>query len=302
MTVLRVHPRRRANRSIIVAVSDPDLPSRAEQRRDELALEAALRGLHAGHPAAEPVPHTPSSPEGRPTRVPKLLAVALLVLVAWWTVGDGGDGDEAAADRYSSPPQFTPGEGEYAFLSVHPTTSEPIDFDPCRPVRYVVNPAGAPSDWRELVTAGIAHVEWASGLDFVSAGTTTLRPFDPNRLDHALGEQPVVIGFADEAEMPGLAGNVIGLGGGVPTSWNATHGYFGTGSIALDTEAFSGPSSGRERAFLQSVVDHELGHVVGLHHVDDPRQVMQSGPGDHAYHYGPGDLEGFSILTAIPCQ
>ncbi len=293
---------------MIDAVPDPDDLSRAEQRRDEIALEAALRGLRRTH-AAEPIAYArpDRSPDHTPARSPlrvglHLVGLAVAGLVFFWALGLGGTDGEAADDRYTRPPEFTPGEGAYDFLAVHPDTSQPIGFDPCRPIRYVVNPAGAPSDWRELVTTGIAHVEWASGLDFVNAGTTTLRPFDPNRIDHALGEQPVVIGFADETELPRLGDDTIGLGGGVPTSWDGSHAWFGTGSIALDTQAFDGPSSGARRAFLQSVVDHELGHVVGLGHVSDQDQLMYSGPGNHASDFGPGDLEGFSVLTSIPCR
>ena len=41
--------------------------------------------------------------------------------------------------------------------------------------------------------------------------------------------------------------------------------YVVTGSIALDAEVLADTSAGVERAGLQAIVDHELGHVVGLH-------------------------------------
>ena len=50
--------------------------------------------------------------------------------------------------------------------------------------------------------------------------------------------------------------------------------YYVTGSIALDTDVFDDASVGPARADLQAIVDHELGHVVGLDHVEDPAELM----------------------------
>ncbi len=222
-----------------------------------------------------------------------------------------GPGDELATtrrllglgpDRQANPPAFTSGEGSFTFLLTQRDSEQPVGYDPCRPVEYAVNPDGAPSDWEELVDTGIEDTEWATGLDFVDVGPTDERPFDPRRVNPFGGSAaPVVIAFADEDEVDGLSGDVAGLGGSVASRDPSGRDYFVTGSIALDTDVFDGPSDDAVRNNLQAIVDHELGHVVGLGHVDDPGELM--------FHdnvgridYGPGDLEGLGRLGSIPCR
>ena len=133
-------------------------------------------------------------------------------------------------------------------------------------------------------------------------GPTDDRPFNPLRSAPFGGTaQPVVIGFADDEEIEGLAGDVAGLGGSVATRNDLGRDYLVTGSVALDTDVFDDESTGVERADLQAIVDHELGHVVGLDHVDDPAELMfASNVG--LTDYGPGDLEGMARLGSIPCR
>ena len=52
---------------------------------------------------------------------------------------------------------------------------------------------------------------------------------------------------------------------------------------------------------MRAIVQHELGHVLGLDHVDDPGELMydtSSGRTD----FGPGDLEGLARLAGVPCR
>lgn len=205
-----------------------------------------------------------------------------------------------APDRYGSPPEYTPGAGEYAFLQTQRGSDEPVGYDPCEPIEYVVSTAGAPSDWESLVRTSIAHTEWATGLDFVFHGSTDDRPFKARQASSlTLRNQPVIIGWGDSDEFPDLAGDVAGLGGSVGVVDDFGRQYFDTGSVVLDTEVFTDDRV--SSAQLQSIVDHELGHVVGLGHVDSTAELMHA-TSTARLGYGDGDLEGLARLGSIPCR
>lgn len=205
-----------------------------------------------------------------------------------------------APDRYGSPPEYTPGAGDYAFLQTQRGGDQPVGYDPCVPIEYVVNTAGAPGSWESLVTTAVAHTEWATGLDFVFQGSTDERPFDARQAGSLMPRnQPVVIGWGDSDEFPDLAGDVAGLGGSASVVDDFGRQYFDTGSIVLDTDVFS--AAGVSSAQLQAILDHEFGHLVGLDHVDSTAELMHARSTERL-GYGDGDLEGLARLGSIPCR
>ncbi len=131
-------------------------------------------------------------------------------------------------------------------------------------------------------------------------GTTDDRTF-LDRRGTADGNDPVLIGWATPDEVPGLGGDVAGLGGSAAVQRTPNHLSYVTGMVVLDRDVFADLSTeaggfDEERA----IVMHELGHVVGLGHVDDPGELMY----DHnkgRTSFGPGDLEGLAELGAVDC-
>ncbi|WP_010146660.1 matrixin family metalloprotease [Serinicoccus profundi] len=67
-----------------------------------------------------------------------------------------------------------------------------------------------------------------------------------------------------------------------------------SGSVVLDREDLDG------EAETSVVLDHELAHVMGLDHVDDPDELMSAVNTGQA-GFGPGDLQGLAQLGAIDC-
>ena len=201
------------------------------------------------------------------------------------------------SERMSAPRGFVAGEGSFAFLQTQRGSAEPVGYDPCRIIEYVVNTDRAPSDWRDLVDTGAHHTSAATGLRFEFAGTTDEQPF--GRLSGS--RRPVIIGFTDAAANSELDGDVAGVGGSLALDNGFSRSFYVTGSIALDVAVFDGPSEGPERAGLQAIVDHEFGHVVGLDHVNDAGELMTEANLGRT-SYGPGDLEGLARLGAIPCE
>jgi hypothetical protein len=189
------------------------------------------------------------------------------------------------------------GGGSYAFVA---TTSDgdPVGWDHCEPISYVVNPNGAPEDWADIVRGAVETVTSASGFEFQYAGTSVERS-DERRRSDAGDPPPVLIAWAGADEVPDLEGSTAGIGGSTPARVRNRIQYV-TGLVVLDTEAYDRMEHIGDRDSEVLILSHELGHVLGLDHVDDVDELMnaeyvgQSG-------FGPGDRNGLERLHALPC-
>ncbi|MDT0165537.1 matrixin family metalloprotease [Actinotalea sp. AC32] len=196
--------------------------------------------------------------------------------------------------------------GQHAFLHVA-ADGTPVGYDPCRPVRYVVQSAGEPAGVRELVHEAAGVVAGATGLELVFAGETDEVPavdralIQPDR--YGDGWAPVLVGWADEGSVAELAGQVAGVGGSaaVPGS-DGTGTWLAAGRVVLDAPdvtAMLGQPDGRAR--VRAILVHELAHVVGLDHVDDPGELMHPTTSARV-DLGPGDLQGLALVGRATCE
>ncbi|MFI7581090.1 peptidase [Kocuria kalidii] len=209
----------------------------------------------------------------------------------------------AAPAPLGAPPEVADAGG-YRFTD-SPDPGQPmVAYDPCRTVRYVVRPDGAPPGGRQLVEEAVAEISAATGLQFVPAGTTTEAPADrrapyqPERYGRQWA--PVLITWSDETEVPGLAGDVVGLGGSTARQAPGQPFVYVTGQVALDApglaQVLDRPGGA---AHVRATVVHELAHVVGLSHVDDPAQLMHPAGGTTVL--AAGDRAGLARLGAGEC-
>lgn len=198
-------------------------------------------------------------------------------------------------DRPAAAPDVRSGVGSFTFLQTQRASDEPVAYDPCRTIEDVVNPEGAPANYDDLVDTGLAHTGAAAGLKFIRVGLTDDR-------DVATGgfvqRRPVLIAWATPGQVPELAGEVAGIGGSVAVGPPGRMRYV-TGKVMLDRDLFASfDVEDADRA--QAIVDHELAHVVGLGHVDDPGELMyEENVGRTTY--GPGDREGLARLGSVDC-
>ncbi|MBB2921288.1 matrixin family metalloprotease [Cellulomonas cellasea] len=179
----------------------------------------------------------------------------------------------------------------------------PVAWSPCRPIHYVVNPAGAPVGFADTVAVAMRELSGLTGLVFVDDGVTAEAAveqrgaYQPNLYGDRWA--PVIVQFTDETADPGLAGRVAGMAG-VQAVADPTTGlqHFTTGSVHLDVTLLAQPSNGAEAVYL-SVLRHELGHLIGLAHVENPTQIMNATAFVETYQEG--DLAGLAVLGRGAC-
>jgi hypothetical protein len=190
------------------------------------------------------------------------------------------------------------GGGTYAFV-VTTSNGDPVGWDHCKKIHYVVNPTGGPGDWENTVEDGIDEISDASGFQFKYDGTTDERSFD-QRLTDPEDPPPVLIAWADSTEVSDLEGSTAGIGGSTPVR-SGGRVRFVTGIVVLDTEAYDRMEVTGDTTAERLILAHELGHVLGLDHVDDIGELMNAEyVGQNGF--GPGDREGLNQLHKLPCS
>lgn len=195
--------------------------------------------------------------------------------------------------------------GPYAFENMTGTASRtPITYSPCKPIRYTINADLAPAGSDGIVQSAVAEISRLTGLQFVYAGTshTPVTWTEKMSPQLALGEvPPVEIAWSSTDEFTSLKGDVLGFGGSTYVSGPDVTPRYVTGSIALRAsqlgQALQHPGG---RAFVKAVVLHELGHVVGLAHVQDRRELMDPFISTQR-DFGPGDREGLALVGRGSC-
>lgn len=208
-----------------------------------------------------------------------------------------------APDPAGLPRRNVPLPDGYSFLEVRQGGCEPVRFNPCEPVHYVVNSALAPAGAVADLEDAFEQLSQATGIEFVNDGPTdepatlSRRPFQPERYGNRWA--PILVVW-DHGDVHRLGPS--NPGGGRPINGG---GVYVSGTLILNADAVSderrrtplesgfGPGASWGRVFI-----HELGHLAGLGHVRASREIMfddlglQTGRAE--YHRG--DLDGLRLL------
>ncbi|MGY2065918.1 matrixin family metalloprotease [Blastococcus sp. SYSU DS0619] len=204
-------------------------------------------------------------------------------------------------------PPLPPSQGgTYGYVSLQEDGVTPVAYDPCREIRYVLRPDAAPPGTEQLVHDSVARVAELTGLRFVFEGYTDEQviaeraPYQPDRYGDRWA--PVLIGWQTEAENTFLAGDVVGQAGSTAVSLGDGPRVYVTGTVSLDAGQAPEILATRDGvATVRSVVLHELGHLVGLAHVDDDRELMFPETRRAVTDFAGGDLTGLAALGQGPC-
>ncbi len=200
-------------------------------------------------------------------------------------------------------------DDRYVYIAMQRDGKKPVAYDPCRPIHYVTNTQAMPVGASALVGQAIAEASRVTGLVFIDDGLTQEVPtseragYDPELYGDRWS--PILISWTDPTEVPGLAGQTVGVGGSLrletsgPTGFEKPRSVYVTGTISLDGPQFGEIPSALE-ANKVAIIEHELGHLLGLNHVDDPTQLMYKETKDTSA-YGNGDLNGLAHLGTGDC-
>jgi len=203
--------------------------------------------------------------------------------------------------------RFAQGDAhDYTFVATQPHTRDvPVTYSPCRPVELFVNSDQAPPGSEGIIAEAVAEVSDATGLRLRVVGDSHLRTTAWTRHLGRLpaGEvAPSLVAWETPEQTPELQGRVAGVGGSVWRSdGRRTLRYYVGGTVALDAPtARRILQSPRGREYVVAIVMHELGHLVGLGHVDAPDELM-SAENHGLLTWGPGDRAGLSAVGAGRC-
>ncbi|MDM7854841.1 matrixin family metalloprotease [Cellulomonas alba] len=214
-------------------------------------------------------------------------------------------GREEADTPLGTPAAVSSRSSSFAFMHRQPDGVTPVTWDPCRPIHYVTRPAGTPAGGDALVAHAIAAVTRATGLRFVDDGATTesvtadRAVFQPDRYGDRWA--PVLIAWETPDEQPRLAGSVAGLSGPAGVTLPGADAAYVSGTVELDGQQIA-TAERVEPAAARLIVMHELGHLVGLDHVDDPTQAMNPIATHGLQGFAAGDLTGLARLGRGDCR
>lgn len=183
----------------------------------------------------------------------------------------------------------------YKFSTV--VAGKAVRWNPCAPIYWRFNPAGAPSGSGLILHRAVARIAQATGTTWKYVGTSTATPSSGWLPKSISTIKPVLIGWTDGAHSNLLAGQPAAVLGVARTAYfGATVGGVQLAAtkaavIALDRTnrlPLTGAVSWR------TVILHELAHVMGLDHVANYRQLMNPILSRTHTDYQSGDLAGLS--------
>ena len=190
------------------------------------------------------------------------------------------------------------GRDEYGFIA-RDFRGEPVRWNPCEPVHYVVNVAAAPEGSLGDVQEAVRRISAATGITFVYYGLTDevlerRRPVVQERR-YGDGWAPVLVTWIDPDTSTVSFRSEGDIAAGVASPFTPPGAdVIVSGWIAINADDPNPPGFGSPDD-QGPVVLHEWGHVMGLDHVEERGQLMHPAGGGVS-DLGLGDREGLRRL------
>lgn len=186
-------------------------------------------------------------------------------------------------------------EDGYRFTLQNPN-GIPVHWDSCTSHGIVVNLDGAPDGAMRDLHEAVSRLNSATGQTFQIVGTTDSRPSPNWGKSRSSGSwAPILVAWAPSKGSYLLSG---GKAGATQPVWvnnpDGTH-HMVSGEIVFNTDYDYQSGFPKGVPSQGTLMLHELGHLAGLAHVDDPNQVMYPKLTDRGA-YNTGDLAGLAQL------
>jgi hypothetical protein len=229
-------------------------------------------------------------PARRRRRGVAMLATLVAGTLVIGAIADGIDVSRSVAPRGSS--------NDYRFLAV--IGGEPVRWNPCEPIHYVIDPGAAPDGSMDDVHQAIAKISAATRISFVYDGFSAeiprrdRQPFDPQTYGQRWA--PILIAWVrpDQTDIA-FSGNGHDFSAVArPLTAPTDPRRFVSGWIAVN-QLDPNPPGWSEPGDQGPTMLHELGHIMGLDHVPSKAELMEPS-GGLVTDLGPGDREGLSLL------
>ena len=182
-----------------------------------------------------------------------------------------------ATTRAVSLPAPRAASAAFAFSTV--LDGQPVRWDPCAPIRWTANTSRGPAGGLAVLQEAVDRIAQLTGTTWVYAGPSSATPgsgYLPKTSQDAY--PPVLLGWTDAAGSDLLAGQPREVLGMTRTGWFGIKRSDGSKVAAIRTAVVALDRTDslalRGRNSWKALVLHELGHVMGLAHVEDSTQLM----------------------------
>lgn len=196
----------------------------------------------------------------------------------------------------------------YKFMNFQDDGKTPVSWDPCRPIRYVINKDGMVDNGEVFIKDVVKEVSRITGYKFIFSGYTDenysekREPYQPKIYGNRWA--PVLFTFSRREDNSSL---LLGEGGGTMVGREDLGMIYVSGFVDIRVDNLEDyllreniPVNIRNEK-IRAVILHEVGHVMGLDHSEGAWDIMYPEDRLQVSKLSTGDKSGLVRLAETRC-